>query len=353
MVNSAYMDIVCEHYDLSDSHTFDKVILCTEAEKQTLITNLTAKLYNNIRNKVDQIDFGTIPLSKGDITKIDGYENLVDCLNTISQLIKEYNQPTTQVDIVSTALDNIQTRTPVWKKAFTLNTELPMIMYNTMTLAIVSAVSLLITTCIEYIKNGDGTITTAFDKASYIKSKDHVLFVSLKDFNAGCSKGETDKLMNNCIKYNVTKIREFCENGMDPELALLEIEGSTAAIISGVVLVGLNIKWILEVVIYMLRNTIYYFLYMRQSVAEYFNLQADFLQMNAENLKYRIEDDNKRSKIQDKQLKWVDKFRKWANFFMIKDKKAQNDAEKQQKEDSKKGKYEDNDDGKNDDGGLF
>lgn len=356
MVNSNYMDIVCEHYDLSDSHTFDKVIMCTESEKETVIAHLTNKLYNNIRNKVDQIDFGTIPLSKGDITKIDGYENMIDCIDTISKLIKEYNQPTTQIDVVSTAVANIQDRTRFWQKAFTLNSELPMIIYNTMTLSVVSAVSLLITTCIEYIKNGDGNITTAFDKASYIKSKDHVLFTSLRDFNAGCSKGETDKLINNCLKINVTKLKESYESGEDLNVAMLEFSSKDAiniAKVAGVLLAGLNIKWILETVFYAIRNVVYYFMYMRQSVADYFTLQADFLQINAENLKYRMEDEDQRKKTQEKQMKWVDRFRKWANFFMIKDKKARTDADKEQQEDSKKKKYEDDNGSGNGDGGIF
>ena len=61
-------------------------------------------------------------------------------------------------------------------------------------------------------------------------------------------------------------------------------------------------------------------------------------------------DDEKREKVKDRQMKYVARFRKWANLFMIKDKKARNDADKQQKEDNKPSKYEDEDD---DDGGLF
>lgn len=352
MVYKDYLEIVSENYDLSDSHTFNKVIMCTEAEKESVLKHLTGKLYNDIKNKVDVIDFGTIPKSKGDITKIDNYENLVECVNTITALIREYNQPTEQIDVVSTAIENIKLRTRVWEKAFALNIELPMIVYNTMVLSVVSSISLMITTCIEYVKNADGTIKTAFDKAAYVKNKDHVLFTSLREFNFTCSKGDLDKAMGACIKVNATAVKEAYENGTLDEAS--QHMGSimhkqTLAVISAILLVA-NLKYIIKFFVYCLRSVVYYFMLLRQNVSDYFTVQADYLQINAENLQYRDMDDEKKEKVKDRQMKYVERFRKWANFFMIKDKKARNDAEKQQKEDNKQSKYEDDDE---DDGGLF
>ena len=75
-----------------------------------------------------------------------------------------------------------------------------------------------------------------------------------------------------------------------------------------------------------------------QDTADFFNVQADFLQINAENIKYREDiTDGKKDIIYKRQMKWVDRFRKYANFWMIKDKRSQNetkayeDAAKRQK----------------------
>lgn len=362
-----YISIISEHFDLSDYETRKNVICCDEDAKETVILHLTNKLYNNIKDNVDNIDFGTIPLSKGDITKIEGYENLVGCINTISSLIKEYNQPTTIVDTVSTAIDNLQKRKRLWEKSFAMNIEIPVIIYNTMTLSCVSSISLLINTCIEYIKNRDGSITTAFDKAAYAKSKNHVLFKSLVDFNAGCANGQMDKFVDNNIKANLTRIKESYEEN-DGEYSIMQEfnfdmntvkdVATTAAgfldeknknrllitaSVLGAIYIGLNIKWILQHILYMIRRTVYYFMFMKQSVSDYFTSQADFLQINAENLKYRdqFQDEDERKKVYDTQMKWVERFRKAANIFMIKDKKAQNDADKKEKDDSKPTTYDD------------
>ena len=153
-----YMSVVKEYFDLSDPYTRDNVILCTEAQKETVLESLANKLYQHIRSHVDDIDFGTIPMSKGNITKIERYTELIDCINTIKQLISEYGEDTELVDVVATAIDNIQKRQRVFEKAFTLNIDFPIMMYNTMTLSCVSAVSVLIATCVEYVKDGNTTI---------------------------------------------------------------------------------------------------------------------------------------------------------------------------------------------------
>ncbi len=355
MVYNDYLEIITENYDLSDPYTFDKLIMCNESEKQSVIVHLTNKLYNNIKANVDNIDFGTIPLSKGNIAKIENYENLIDCVNTMHSLIKEYGQKTDQIDAIYTAIDNIKNRTRVWEKAFALNIEFPIMIYNTTVLSIVSSVSLMITTCIQYIKNGDDTIKAAFDKAAYIKNKDHVLFQSLQEFNTICVKGDLDKLINGCIQMNAKVIKESFDDAKGALVSTVQSAiggdpksvGLLAAVLLGLTAV-INMKYLLKYLINGIRRGVYYFMFLRQNVADYFTVQADFLQINAENLQYRDMDDSKRDKVKDRQMKWVNKFRSWANFFMIKDKKARNDADKKEKEDSKQKRSQDEDDG-----GLF
>lgn len=362
MISSDYLSVISEYYDLSDSYTLDHVVLCTEAKKESVAANLAHKLYEKIRDKVDEIDFGTIPKSKGDITKIDGYTNLVECVDIIHKLIKEYGQSTEPVDQISTAIENIQKRKRIWEKSFALNIEIPKITYNTMTLSVVSSVTLLINTCIEYIKNPDNTITTALDKASYIKQREHVMFVSLRDFNASCDKGVVDKLCETAIGMNAKAMREAYAIE-DPRSINEGIEGvmnivgnlskNTAVRVLAGALLLMKLKDLLIFLGSCIKYSLTYLLKMRQSVSDYFAEQADFLQINAENLKYRENvDEEKKKKIYEKQMAWVNKFRKWSNAFMIKDKKAQNDTKREQEEDRNQKYPKDNEDG-NDDGGIF
>ena len=82
ITNADYMQIVSEAYDLSDPYIKKKVIFCNEAKRQENIENIVGRLYTHIKNDVTGIDFGTIPRSKGIITKIDNYNGLIDCINS-------------------------------------------------------------------------------------------------------------------------------------------------------------------------------------------------------------------------------------------------------------------------------
>ena len=111
-----YLSIVNEEYDLSDPYTKKKVLFCNEAQKNSNIEHLTNRLYKHIKEKSAEIDFGSIPRSKGDITKIENYQNLIDCIDIIHRMVVEYGEDTTLIDEISTAVDNIQRRERVFSK---------------------------------------------------------------------------------------------------------------------------------------------------------------------------------------------------------------------------------------------
>lgn len=345
MVYQNYMNVISEFYDLTDPKIRDKVLFCNEAEKSTVIEQLASKLYSHIVNKVDEIDFGTIPLSKGDITKIENYDNLIDCLNIIHDMVIEYHQSTALVDEIYTAIDNIKRRTKMFTKAFALGIEFPMITYNVTVTGIVAGVSLLINTCIEYVKNPDASITTAFDKSKYSKSKDHVLFNSIRLFNQSCTKADFDKLMDETIKRNlvVAEADFYGELNSDKSInedafALVSDLGSSG---SGFLLILIGLAAapvIIKTLLWGLRSICYWIFHMRQTIAEYYTDQANFLEVNAENLQYREkykDNEEERKKIYQKQMNWVARFRRWANFFMVKDNKAQKQTREDEKNDDR------------------
>ena len=177
MFNGVYIsknefdDIVSENMDLSDMQTLNTICSINEADRAAVLTSLTSKLYDNIVDKVDDIDFGSIETSKGDITKIENYERLLECIELMRSIVKEYHQDTDCIDVVADAVTNIRSRTKLWEKCYQMNLELPIITYQTMTMACVSSISLLIATSIEFIKNTDGsTYAIALDKVAFNKT---------------------------------------------------------------------------------------------------------------------------------------------------------------------------------------
>lgn len=350
-----YMQLVNEYYDLSDYKTKKEILFCNEAKKMANVEHIVGKLYEHIKANYVGIDFGTIPKSRGVITKVENFQQMVDCLNIIRDLIVEYNEDPKQVTVLYNVIDNIQKRERTFAKAFALNIELPIMLYNMGVMSVVAGTSLLITSSIEYIKNGHDSFSMSFDKVSYNKSQNHVLFQYAEQFNSECRNGNIDKLCNECIKNNLSSVKESVNNR-----DLDSLNETPFAILAGFpllikVILGAGLVFGSIMTIFgFLRRAIYWVLRMRMTVADYFAIQAEFLRINAENLKYRDDDrgDDHKKVVYQRQMKIVETLKKLSNFFALKDIKSQRDSEKDDDEYKKKRRKED-DDSSDNDGGLF
>lgn len=319
-----YNYIIKEYYDITDTETRKILVSVSEADKNQVLSSLTNKLYNDIVDKVDDIDFGTIPMSKGDITKIDNYDRLIQCIATINNIMEEYHQDTkNNIDVINSAIDNLLRRKDLFMKSFQMNLELPMVMYSTIALSIVSSVSFMISSCIEFVKSpSKDSFDVEIDKVALNRTKDNVLFDNLKKFNESCRKGQVDKTIDFVIKNNVKNFTGY-------EVGL---------VLSGIALIGIILN-----IIPILRELIFFFYYSRVKVSDYFEVQADLLQINAYNVESNTTlSKDERTKIVKKQMKIVDTFRKIANTIGIDNKSSEVKATKEIAKTSKeKYKYSD------------
>ena len=389
ITDTEYMQIISETYDLSDYNTKKNLLFCNEAKRIDNLENIVSNLYLHIKNNVSGIDFGTIPKSRGVVTRIDNYANVLDCINSVHELVYSYKEKTDIPDALSTALANIQQRERTFTKAFALNIEFPIMIYNMTVLAVVQSTSLLLSSTVEYVKNGHDSFSVSFDKVGYTKSRDHVLYQYITQFNRNCDNGVLDKLMNDCIKNNLTPLTES-EMMVEPiDEGLKDVIGTAAAaygaskgikaVVDGVANTHkqvqtvqtlrqfksaqalLKIKKIAAIIIaagitaillvFILRKLIFWGMKMSMKVSDWFEIQANYLQVNAENLKYRDDDkgDDHRKKVYASQMKWVERFKKIANIFALKDSKSSKETEDEERRQRNR-RYED--DGDNEDG-LF
>lgn len=311
-----------KYFDSSDDMTRNILLSVNEADQNVVMTSLANKLYSHITEKVDEIDFGTIPNSRGDITKIDNFDQLLDCINIISDILQQNHQDTTPAETVNLAIQNMIDRSDMFEKAYKLNVEMPIVIYNTITLAIVSSVSYMISSCIEFVKlPEDRGFDIAMDKVGAAKVKEAILFNDLKKFNKMCGDGSFDKAMDYVMKQNANNF-------------------AGAAFVFGassvVVMIG-----ILLAIIPVIRELIFFFYYARAKASDYFDAQSSILMINAYNIENNLTTDEKsKKKIANDQRKVADAFKKISNVLKINlktgEKKASDDIKKL---DSKKYKH--------------
>lgn len=310
MINKRdYDTILNEYFDIEHRETRKVMLSINEADQNQVLSALTSKLYDHIVDRVDDIDFGDIPSTKGDITKLDRYQKLVDCVSVVRQLLEQYKQDLKPIRIIEDAIDNVIERKELFEKGFRYQVELPMITYSTIVLSIISSTSFLVSTCIEFIKiPSQDEFSVILDKVALTKSKSNLLFNNLEKFNNACDKGQIDNCLEVIIKNNMKN------------LTGVEV---------GFVVGGVAMATLLLNIIPILRELIFFFYYSRTRVSDYFDIQADLLQMNA----YNVESNetmkkSEREKIAKKQLKIAELFRKLSNKIAVNTKECEVKATK-------------------------
>lgn len=296
-----------EHMDLYDTKTRRALHNLSEADQNSVLTTLTSKLYDNIVTKAAEVDYGDIPDTKGDITKLPQYDKLVECLDLLKNIIKEYRQDPGPIEEILTALDNIASRKTMFERAYRYDIELIQVMYCNEVLSIISGVSYMIATCIEFIKTPkEDTFTTVLDSMAYKKAKDHLIYTNLRKFNQSCAKGDFDKACDYLISQ---RTKNF---------AGLTIGASVAGGIAAVALI-LNIVPIM-------REIIFFFYWARTRVSDFLDLQADLIQMNAATV--NGSDKENSAEISTKQMAVSQMFRNTANKIAVNCKQSEVKAAK-------------------------
>ena len=320
---SAVKEKINEYFDMKDNET-RKTFLLDEATASSVLTGLTNRLYDHIVKKTTSIDYGSIPQTKGDITKLTMYDDLKDVCSIIKGIIDEYGDKGGAIDTVNLAMVNVETRKDLFMRAYRADCELPVMLYENTVLAIVSAVSYLIAGCIELIKApSDETYKIQLDKLAYSKSRDHLLYTTLGKFNKACEKGDVDKACNDVISHRVRKFTGITIG---------------SGIVGGAIL---GIAIIMNI-IPLMREMVYMAYYTRVKISDFFNIQADLLQMNAFNVEANgAINAEKRKDIAKKQKAIADRFRSIANKVQIDVKQAESKASREIESNPRKYKVSD------------
>lgn len=320
MLRSQYNEFVKEYFDITDRETRKVLVTINEADQNQVMGSLATKLYDAIVKKVTDIDFGQIPQSRGDITKIPNYLDMVECLTTIRDMMVASKQSTQTADTIFLAIENMKKYQKIWEKGYVLDNEMAIVFYNTIALSIVSAISLLTSATVEFVKNPQSdVIDLELAKVANHKTKDNLLFKNLDKFNKACRKGDIEKIFNEVLKAQ----RQLKEETI--------IKENIAAILfTGAMVLGL-LSTVIPI-LHQLTNALYC---LRQNVAEYLAGEADVIRLNAEKVQYnRAKSPEQKKKIIARQHKIADHFKKWSNKLMIKANKADVEANKKIKEEN-------------------
>lgn len=282
MINS----VLLEEFFADDYKNIRILKTFSEAEKVQLSKNLVELLYQNISNKSMSLDYEMLEGSQGDFKQIKSYIYFKQSLDLLNSMQSNLKERINNLDTINNAYQNLLDNTDNFKQGFKVNNELVMMIYNNISVALISSLSFLISTTIDYIKDPTGDFSIHYkSNVSLNKGFPTVFLDSLDKFNKMCVSGELAKFFT--ITYS--------------KKSFLGIDGY---------LIIPNIIIILVLIIPLLRELIYQFYYMRVSLSDYIRVQADFIELNQSkisNIKEPKKTKEKQKKIAEKLIKIADK----------------------------------------------
>lgn len=339
MTSQLYSQVISEHFDITDNLTRKTLVYLNEADKSQVLAALANKLYAKIVKNVQDIDYGTIPLTKGDITKMENYIDLTETLDIIKEMLVYYKQPTTDVDIILNSIENVKKLQRVWEKAFAIDCGIVVVLYNNICLGIVSATSLLIASTIEFIKEpSEAEFPLTIKKVSKNKTAEALMLRNLDKFNRSCETGELERTCKELCEKNYAVKQEAALQEAEQcitEKKVLDVVVSVGVAIPTAILSVASLLLVVTGIIPILRELTLTFYNARQSISDYLAMESDVVRINADHVQYNsAKSDEAKEKITNKQLKIADRLKRMSNKIGIKMTKAAKLAEDEVKHDT-------------------
>lgn len=280
----------------------------TESEVKQINNAMITNLYKSALDKA-YMNFDEIPESRGDITKYEGYDNMIGSINLLKELSNKGNIKIKEIDILETAVMNIRTYKNHFERGFAVNHEFVIMQYNTLTAACIEATSTLISTYVDFVKKVDKT------EFKVIKGKGlqgNLCIKNLELFNNTVKKGDFNKMMSHLLQSER-------ENFVGSSIG-------AGALVAGMITLT---------IIPLIRELIYYFYYSRMVVSEYIQHQIMFLEINKVNVESSSLPAKEKNVIIKKQAEYAKKLEKLSEKIKVNSTMAGSQAGKTVKSENK------------------
>lgn len=293
----------CSYCDWDDKETLAAIRSIKEADQENITYAVAEKLYDLVSAKanISKMDFSEIIRTKGDITKLPEYDTLTDTLKVLKDAKSRLHLRGKAIDVAYTGLDNLTKKRNTFMSAFRTGNAVLTDTYKFGCMAVVATTSLIAISLTDYFTNQD---VSKVDTKEYEMLDSNPLIYNLERFNKLCASGGLEK-----VEKALAKVKRS------------NIGGATIAASIGVAVV------IIYNLVDILRELIYYFLFTKASISEYFYANSLALEINSN----KIKADNKDAA--ETQQSFADSFRKIAAKLKVDDKETVYKAAKEMKKD--------------------
>lgn len=278
----------------------------TKEDVNQINATLVQKLYESVL-KHNKCDFGDIPKSKGDISKVKGIDTCIESLDVLKKLHESNGIPVEDIDTIKTSISTVSRFKRQFETGFKLNNEYLIILYNTIVMAIMDGTSMLIADYTNYMITPDNV---KYNGVSGRNTKHGAVSIeSLRRFNSMDKSGSLSSTINTLVS-GATK----SSAGTRGNTGVSE----SAAVLGTIGVITVTAFLSVKAVITLIRELIFYFYHLRVTLSDYLEVQASFLEMN----RLAIENSNRpasqKKEIIKKQERVILKLRRISDKLKIK-----------------------------------
>ena len=248
-----------------------------ESERANVDAAMVTNLYRSAIEKA-HINFDSIPDSKGDITKYEGFTQMKKSLEIVDSLSKQSSVKVSEVEVVQQTLSILASNAPKFVKGFLLDDEMTKLLYCTMVYACVESTSLIISSYVDFVKNPN---SLDFTLVKNTKLGGGNAIQNLRLFNSAYAKGDLSKILN-----------EFTTK-----------KSNAVGTIGGAMAVGLITTTALLSIVPILRELVFGFYYTRMQLSDYLDQQVALIELHRRNVELSQLPSNERKEVIKKQEK--------------------------------------------------
>lgn len=247
-------------------------------------------LYQSAIDK-SHVKFDDIPESRGNITRYSGYQSMMATISVLKEIGQKSGTKINELDVIEQAISNITGAREVFEKGFALDKDFIVLEYNSLVYAVVEAVSIVISSYIDYVKRPDRTDIVI------LKSNDRsgsLAISNLEKFNLAVKHGDF-------TKANQAILSTGKENFV-----------GVAAVVTPLIVTGAILA-----IVPLIRELIFSFYYSRMRTADYLQHQAMLLEINKQSIESSNAPAKKKAEIIKKQNETITKLQRASDKIKI------------------------------------
>lgn len=261
-MKNAYIESILEEVYLCEGSTWRvrDIRNLNESTQKDVANKTITTLFRDIKAKAFNLDFSDVEVGKGDITKINGYKDLLNAINFLKKLSMNIKNPDIikAITEIESAHQHLVAHKAEFTMGFRLGNNLIIYLFNSVAVGLIQATAYIVSEGVEVVKDNMNTYHCELKDGRKLPKNANLS--ALVRFNQMAKNGKLKTALNNTLK-----LKESVNLHKVISISL----GSIGAVLGA---------------LWLIRELVFHYYYVRIALSAYLKQLKEFVLMNASTL---------------------------------------------------------------------